>query len=307
MNPRFSGLQLGSIELFCKAAVTGSFTLAAEALGLTPAAVSRSITRLEQRLGVRLFSRTTRQVKLTEEGKLYYEQCREALQQIEEAERAITGSQAVPKGTLRISVPTTYGHYRVLPLVPLYRERYPEVDLEIDISNRNIDFVDEGYDLAIRLGNPADSGLVARKLEDATLGVFASPAYLKSAGTPATVADLDAHRCIQFVLPSTGRPLPWLFRDNGKDVEYQFRSSLQCSGDVLGCLTLARNGGGLVQMYHFIVEEDQRSGRLVEVAKESAGRSRPFSIFYPHNRHMPSRVRSFVDFLCEEIGKPKKN
>jgi DNA-binding transcriptional LysR family regulator len=181
------------------------------------------------------------------------------------------------------------------------------VDLEIDISNRNIDFVDEGYDLAIRLGNPADSGLVARKLEDATLGVFASPAYLKSAGTPATVADLDAHRCIQFVLPSTGRPLPWLFRDNGKDVEYQFRSSLQCSGDVLGCLTLARNGGGLVQMYHFIVEEDQRSGRLVEVAKESAGRSRPFSIFYPHNRHMPSRVRSFVDFLCEEIGKPKKN
>lgn len=297
-------VQMNSIELFCKAASLGSFTAAAELLGVTPAAVSRSVMRLEERLGVRLFARTTRKIKLTVDGRLYFEQCRQALNQIEEVERVITGNRQIPRGTLRISVPTTYGHFRVLPLLPLYLETHPEICIEIDVSNRNIDFVGEGFDLAIRLGNHTDSRLVARKLEDASLGVFASPEYLERTGAPITLEDLPNHRCIQFILPSTGRPMPWLFKDQGKDVEYPFDSRMRCQEDVLACVTLARHGGGLFQIYHFIVDKNEKNGELVEVLKPYSGRTRQFSILYPQNRHLSSKVRSFVDFMRNHIGTP---
>src|SRR5246127_2715888 len=149
MQRKFDDLLLGSIELFCQAAELGSFTLAANAASVTPAAVSRSVARLEERLGVRLFVRTTRQIRLTDAGRRYFEQCREALSQLADAEREVTGEQTTPAGVLRISMPTPYGHYRVLPLLPAFRERYPQVQVETHLSNRNIDFSDEGFDLAI--------------------------------------------------------------------------------------------------------------------------------------------------------------
>ncbi len=140
MQRKFDDLLLGSIELFCLAAELGSFTLAATAASVTPAAVSRSVARLEERLGVRLFVRTTRQIRLTDSGRRYFEQCRDALSQLVDAEREATGQQATPAGVLRISMPTPYGHYRVLPLLPAFRERYPDVRVETHLSNRNIDF-----------------------------------------------------------------------------------------------------------------------------------------------------------------------
>jgi DNA-binding transcriptional LysR family regulator len=140
--------QLGSIEQFCKAAELGSFTAAAEFFGVTPAAVSRSISRLEKRLGVRLFSRTTRSIKVTNEGELYWKECQLALEQIAEAERAITGAQTVPSGLLRISVSAAYGTYRLLPLMPKFTEAYPQIEIELSISDKIIDFVEEGYDWA---------------------------------------------------------------------------------------------------------------------------------------------------------------
>ena len=290
-------MQLGSIELFCRSAELGSFTAAAAAVGVTPAAVSRSVGRLEARLAVRLFVRTTRQIRLTDDGRVYYEQCQQGLQQIADAGRLLTGQQVVPVGTLRISAPTTYAHYRLFPMLPRFVAAYPKVQVEISVSNRNIDFVEEGFDLAIRLGIPQDSRLVARKLEDATLGVFASPGYLKRRGTPKSLADLKKHDCIQFVLPSTGRPLPWLFRESGEDVERTLIGSVKVLEDVLGCVNHARAGGGLVQIYHFIADDAVRRGELVEVVKRCGGRSRPFSVLYPQNRHMSARVRVFVDFL----------
>lgn len=302
--PKKCPVQVSSIELFCKAATLGSFTAAAELLGVTPAAVSRSVMRLEERLGARLFARTTRKIKLTADGRLYFKHCRQALDQIEEVERAITGNQEVPRGNLRISVPTTYGHFRVLPLLPLYLETYPEVSVEIDVSNRNIDFVEEGFDLAIRLGKPTDSRLVARKLEDASVGVFASPKYLQHAGTPTSLEDLTHHHCIQFILPSTGRPMPWIFKDQGIDIEYPFTSRVRCQEDVLACVTLAKHDGGLFQIYHFIVEKNLENAELVEVLHPYSGRTRQFSILYPQNRHLSSKVRSFVAFLLEHISQP---
>ncbi len=305
MSRDLSSIQLGSIHLFCKAAELESFTSAAEAMGVTPAAVSRSVRRIEERLGVRLFARTTRQIRLTSGGRLYYEKCREALAQIDEAESAISNHQESPAGIVRISVPTTYGHHRVLPLLPKFRALYPKITVEINISNRNIDFVEEGYDLAIRLGVPEDSRLVARKLEDATLGVFATPEYLKKRGTPKNLADLSQHECIQFVLPSTGKAMPWIFIDNGNQVDYAFDSHVRCSEDVLGCVTYARAGGGVFQIYHFITKESIKSGELVEVLLPFSGRSRVFSILYPQNRHQSTKVRAFVDFMLDELATRK--
>lgn len=307
MSRNFSAVQLGSIHLFCKAAELESFTSAAEALGVTPAAVSRSVRRIEERLGVRLFARTTRQIRLTDAGRLYYEQCRQALTQIEEAESAIAGHQLSPSGIVRISVPTTYGHYRVLPLLPKFRARYPNITVEINISNRNIDFVEEGYDLAIRLGVQQDSRLVARKLEDATLGVFATPAYLKQRGVPQDLDHLHQHECIQFVLPSTGRAMPWIFRKEGADVDFSFDSHIRCSEDVLGCVTYAKAGGGIFQIYHFIAEEAVKQGELLEILLPFGGRSRPFSILYQQNRHLSAKVRAFVDFMVEQLANRKSD
>lgn len=302
MQRQFEDLLLGSIELFCLAAELESFTVAATAAGVTPAAVSRSVARLETRLGVRLFVRTTRQIRLTDAGKRYFEQCRLALIQLADAEREATGQQTAPAGVLRISMPTPYAHYRVLPLLADFRERYPGVTIDVHLSNRNIDFADEGFDLAIRGRAPQDSGLIARKLEDAELVVVASPAYLRKASKLETPDDLVNHDCVQFELPSNGRNIPWQFNVDGEMVELMTRGGYGSSGDVLAGVTLARHGAGIFQTYRFIVEEDIADGRLKELLTPYGRCTRPFVLLYPHSRHLSSRVRSFVDFLVERLG-----
>lgn len=297
MNRQFDDLLLGSLELFCLAAEQEGFTAAAAVAGVTPAAVSRTVGRLEERLGVRLFLRTTRQIRLSEAGQAYYEQCRQALNQLVEAERQVSGQQITPSGLLRISVPTTYGHYRLLPLLPEFRARYPDIRVEVHVSNRNIDFAAEGYDLAVRVRAPADSTLVARHLEDAELVLVAAPDYLRRHGEPRTLDDLQTHECIQFELPSSGRTIPWLCRQDGQDIEMLTSGGYACSDDVLAGVTLARHGAGIFQGYRFVVEEDLRQGRLVEVLKPFGSRSRPYNLLYPKLRFAPLRVRTFVDFL----------
>jgi DNA-binding transcriptional LysR family regulator len=291
--------QLGTIAIFCKAAELGSFTAAARAMALTPAAVSRSVGRLEERLGNKLFRRTTRSMQLTDDGRLYYAQCSAALAQIDDAEKSIAGQHSQPRGTLRISVPGTYAHCRLLPWLPQFRALYPDVVLDINISTRNIDFVDEGYDIAIRQGTPPDSRLVARKLEDAAIGVYASPAYLRACGAPQTLEDLQnpaQHTLLPFVLQSTGRPMPWLFMQGGQPIELQPHSNLQISEDPLGLVTLARAGMGLVQTMGWIAATHPND--LIEVLHPFAGRTRPFYALYPQNKHLAAKVRVLVDFLC---------
>ncbi|BEP65587.1 MULTISPECIES: LysR substrate-binding domain-containing protein [unclassified Variovorax] len=300
MQRQFGDILLGSIELFCLAAESGGFTSAALAAGVTPAAVSRSISRLEKRLGLRLFVRTTRSVRLTDAGRSYFAQCQQALAQLAEAEREVMGQQVLPSGTLRISVPTTYGHHRILPLLPAFRERFPDIRLHVHLSNRNIDFVEEGYDMAVRVRAQPDSTLIARHLEDADLVVVATRKYLRKAGTPRTLDELAAHECIQFELPSSGRRISWLFKENGKDREVFADGAYSCSDDVLGGVTLAKSGAGLFQTYRFVVEKELADGSLVEVLKPFAGRSRPYTLLYPDGRHVPLRMRVFIDFLMAQ-------
>ena len=291
-----SQTQLSTIAIFCKAAELSSFTAAAHAMGLTPAAVSRGVGRLEDRLGLKLFRRTTRSMQLTDDGRLYYEQCHAALAQIDDAEKAITGQHTEPRGLLRISAPSTYAHYRLLPRLPEFRRRYPQIELDINVSNRNIDFVDEGYDVAIRQGVPPDSRLVARKLEDASVGVYAHPSYVQLHGAPRNLAALqDKHTLLPFVLPSTGKLMPWLFMQDGQPLDMAPHSSVQISQEPLSCVALARAGMGLVQTMQWIAQA--HAGELVEVLPGFAGRTRPFYLLYPQNRHLSARVRVLVDYL----------
>lgn len=302
MSRRFDDVLMGSIELFCLAAERGSFTGAATVAGLTPAAVSRSVARLEQRLGVRLFTRTTRQVRLTEAGAHYLRQCRQALNQLLEAERELTGQQLAPSGRVRISVPTSYGHHRLLPRLHEFGARYPDVEIDVQISNHNVNFYEDDFDLAIRARPPSDSALIARPLETSPLIVVATPDYLRQHGTPQTPDDLSQHECIQFVLPRSGRTVPWEFRINGEDVDLMTAGRLRVMDDILGCVTLARAGAGLYQPAELLVSDDLRSGRLVEVLQAYRGRGRHFTLIWPQNRHLPLRVRVLVDFLVNSAA-----
>lgn len=288
---------LGDVEVFIAVVEHGSFTAGAVVLSTTPSVLSRSVSRLEVRLGRQLLQRTTRRVSLTEAGRLYLEQARAAFSLLDEAGRDAQSQEGELTGRVRLSVPTTYGHYRLPPLLARFARQYPQVQVELNITNRNVDLVAEGFDLAIRLGQLPDSGLVARKLEDAALLLVASPDYLQRMGTPRTLEELQRHLCLPFVMPRTGRLAPWVFRDGGADVDWLPASSIKTSDDVLGVVSLAERGMGICQSYEFIVRERMQRGQLIEVLPQYRGRSRPFSVIYAPHRHQSAATRAMIDLL----------
>jgi DNA-binding transcriptional LysR family regulator len=300
MSRRFD--YLADVEVFITVVEKGSLSAGAVVLATTPSVVSRAISRLEARVGVQLLRRTTRRLSLTEAGLLYLEQSRAAFSLIDDAERAIRGQEGALTGRVRLSVPTTYGHYRLPALLCRFTRQYPQVRIELSVSNRNVDLVAEGYDLAIRLGPLPDSGLIGRKLEDARLCVVAAPDYLERAGTPHSVDELPAHACLPFVMPSSGRIGPWLFCEQGIDREWIPEANVQVSDDVLGTVSLAEHGMGICQTYDFIVRERIQSGRLVPLLEQSGGRSRPFSVIFPPHRQLSAASRALIDFLTREVA-----
>jgi DNA-binding transcriptional LysR family regulator len=288
---------IGDIELFHHVAEQRSFSAAARVLGLAPSAITRAIARLEMHLGVRLLIRSTRQVRLSEDGVAYLERTRTAFNMIGDAERMLMGKQVAPQGLLRISAPTTYGNYRLVPRIANFMQRYPQLQFELNFSNRNIDFVAEGFDLAIRMGELPDSNLIARSLPPESVGIYASPNYLTKHGVPKTLDDLTKHRCLPFLLPSSGRILPWLFKHDAEDIEFTPRKDISISEDPLAVLALAKQGVGLSQMLTFVVEAELKAGHLVEVLQDFSGRTRQFSLLYPQNRHLSAAVRACVEVI----------
>ncbi|WP_439892908.1 LysR family transcriptional regulator (plasmid) [Ralstonia sp. 25C] len=288
---------LGDVEAFLAVAEHGSFTAGAVALSTTPSVLSRAVTRLEARLDNQLLRRTTRRIGLTDAGRLYLEQARAAFTLLDEAEREAQGEEGELKGRVRLSVPTTYGHYRLPPLLARFAQSHPSVRVELNITNRNVDLVAEGFDLAIRLGHLPDSGLVARKLEDAALCLVASPDYLQRSGWPKRLDDLHQHICLPFVMPSTGRMVPWVFKEEERDVEWLPPSTIQVSGDVLGVVSLAAQGVGICQSYDFIVRRQLEQGSLVELLPALRGRTRPFSVVYAPHRRQSAATRALIDVL----------
>jgi DNA-binding transcriptional LysR family regulator len=293
--------------LFRSVVVNGNYTRAARQLGVTPAAVSKAVAKQEALLGVQLLRRTTRSMKPTESGARYYEKCCQALALLEAAEQSLAAEHRQPSGQVRISVPTTYGHYRVLPWLPSFLRAFPRIRVEVGVSNENVDFVADGFDLAVRMGQGRDSALLARKLEDAELGVFASPEYIATYGQPSEPGALAQHRCITFTRPSTGRPLPWVFLGaKAKLLELHPRDALCCSGDVLGCVTLARNGAGLVQAYRYVVADDVRHGRLLEVLQPYSGRTSRFSLLRSAHQAQSRAAQPLADELVLHCATPRR-
>lgn len=289
---------LGDVEALLEVVERGSISAAAVALATTPSVVSRAISRLEARLGVQLLRRTTRRLSLTDSGREYVEQARAAFEQIATAERAL-GGQGEVQGRVRLSAPTTYGHHRLPAMLAAFSLRYPKVQVELGVANRNVDLVAEGYDLAIRLGALPDSSLVARQLEEAPLCLVAAPAYLARAGTPRSLADLAEHNCLPFLMPSNGRPGIWQFRQGGQEQTFSPRGNPVVADDVLGCISLAEQGMGIFQTYEFIVAERLRQGRLVRLLEAFEGARRPFSIIYPPHRQLSAASRVLIDFLVQ--------
>lgn len=300
MSRRFD--YLADVEVFITVVEKGSLSAGAVFLATTPSVVSRAVSRLEARLGVQLLRRTTRRLSLTEAGLLYLEQSRAAFSLIDDAERTIQGQEGELTGRVRLSVPTTYGHYRLPAVLCRFNRQYPQVRIELSISNRNVDLVAEGFDLAIRLGQLPDSGLIRRKLEDARLCLVAAPDYLQRAGIPGSVDELATHACLPFVMPSSGRIGPWLFCEQGVDREWLPEANIQVSDDVLGIVSLAEQGMGVCQSYDFIVRERIQNGRLVALLEQSGGRSRPFSVIYSPHRQLSAAARALIDFLTREVA-----
>ncbi|MDO2430825.1 LysR family transcriptional regulator [Enterobacter bugandensis] len=291
---------LGDVEVFITVVEHGSFTAAAVALSTTPSVLSRAVSRLEVRLGRQLLQRTTRRVGLTEAGRIYLEQARSAFSLLDEAKRDGRGQEGDLTGRVRISVPTTFGHYCLPPLLARFSQQYPRVKVELNITNRNVDLIAEGFDLAIRLGQMPDSGFVARKLQDAALLLVASPAYLQRMGMPQTLDELQQHMCLPFIMPRTGRIAPWVFRVGERDVDWLPASTIETSDDVLGVVSLAECGMGICQSYEFIVRERILRGQLVEVLPQLRGRSRPFSLIYAPHRRQSAATRAMIDLLTTE-------
>ncbi|RZL58033.1 MAG: LysR family transcriptional regulator [Variovorax sp.] len=279
---------------FVRAADARSFTVAAEQLGLSRSTVGKRIARLEARLGVRLLQRTTRSVTPTDEGLVFYRQCVEILQALEAAEASMTARATVPAGRLRIDVPVSLGRLQILPVVQAYMRRWPLVSVNISFNDRYVDLIEEGIDVAVRVGHRVDSGLVSRTIAPHRLVTCASPAYLARHGVPATPDDLAGHNCLAF--EHGGRTAEWRFQVDG--VQRAVRVGGNFTSTQAEALRDATTAGlGIGQLATFLLSDELRSGRLVPVLAAHAVDGEPLSIVYPVRKLLPPRVKAFVDLL----------
>jgi len=290
------GGKLDAIEMFCKAAEASSFSAAAAATGRTPSAVSKAVRRLEDQLGVRLFDRTTRAVRLTSEGADYYATCRDALEKIEGAEVGLAHSRDRPRGTLTVSMPPSFGIVDLVPRLHAYLARHSrDIKVRARLTNSVSAFVRDEVDIAIRIGEIHDSRVVALRLFESRAKVVASPAYLARRGIPVRPEDLLAHDCIDLVLPDTSRPVPWEFKRGNRKLKIAVTSALSLDHP-LAVVSAAVTGCGLARLLDFSVAQEIAAGRLVEVLAAFGSAPVPVSIVYPDRRHVSAKVRSFVDF-----------
>lgn len=292
--------RLDSMEAFVAVAEHHSFSEAARRLNLSKSVISRQVSALEAQLGARLFHRTTRSLSLTEVGQAYYDRCSHILADIEEANLSVSSLQQAPRGRLRVNAPMSFSVLHLAPLLPVFLERYPQIDLDIAMNDRVINLIDEGFDLAVRIGKLVDSSLIARHLAPARIVLCASPDYIRRHGSPATPDDLAGHACLSY--SNMTSPDEWVFlRPDGQRKMVQVKSRLRANnGDTLREAALA--GAGLVILPSFIVGRDLQAGGLVSLLASYLPQETGIYAVYPHNRHLSPKVRAFVDFLAERFG-----
>ncbi len=289
------------IETFVEVVARGSLSAAARAEGIAPAMIGRRLDALESRLGVKLLQRTTRRLALTDEGAAFLEDCQRILAELEEAESAASERSVRASGHLLVSAPAGFGRQHVAPLLPSFLAEHRELTVNLNLTDRLVDVVGEGVDVAIRIASLNDSSLVGAKLADNHRVVVGTPAYLKRHGTPRTLADLARHNCL--AISSEGSQRGWTFLDKGKPVTLKVAGNMECNdGAVLHAWSLA--GKGLAWRSMWEVGTQIASGELCTVLDEYAAPGNDIHAVFAQRRHLPLRIRSFVDFLRRSYAQP---
>lgn len=284
---------------FVQAAEQLSFVAAGRMLGLSASAIGKNIAKLEDNVGARLFYRTTRSISLTEEGAIFYERCRRILDDLRDAEAMLSETTRSPRGRLRISVPTI-GYHFLLPVVPAFRQRYPDIELDIDFNDRIIDITEEGVDAVIRSGPLTDSSLIARRLGSFRFVLCAAPAYLKRYGTPQTPRDLEKHDCLRFRFPTSGKLQTWQFTNADGADPFCKPSPLTCN-NMEALHGAAISGLGIAYMPDFLAKEAVEAGHLRTILDAYSADPGQFSILWASHRLVSPRLRAFVDHVAETL------
>lgn len=290
--------RLAAINVFVQVAQTRSLVDAGRTLGISASAVGKSVVRLEQQLGVRLFHRSTRSVALTPEGMLFLERAKRILEEFEQASAEVRQNATSSRGLLRVSLPTVGDMFA--PLVSAFRAQNPDVELDLEFTNRPVDLIEEGFDLVIRTGQLADTRLMTRHLASFGMCVVAAPAYLREHGEPAEPRDLADHRLIRMRMPQTGRFQPWIF-DTASNLVDAVRPIIVCN-DLATILSLSRAGHGIAYVPDFSVARHSADETLVCLLKERVAGQEAFQALWPSGRLVTPKVRAFVDFARAHLN-----
>lgn len=293
--------RLFCMKVFVRVVEHGAFVRAADALGVSRATVTDAVSQLEKHLGVRLINRTTRRLSVTDEGQTHYANCVRLLDDIEEAEEALSGSRLRPHGRLRVSVPQSFINSVFYPGLARFMQLYSELEVEIVFTDRAVNLIEEGVDCAIRgVEIPADSGLVAIELTPTRWLTCASSAYLAEHGTPLVVDDLERHNCIRFISPSTGRARDWLFLVEGAPVTIEPAGNLRLTS-FDAAVHVALSGAGIAQVPDGLACRPVLDGRLQPLLTDCAAMAPPLVLVYPGNRYLTAKVRAFKEFFANEF------
>lgn len=291
--------QFNAMKLYCRIVETGQLSLAADDLNLSKGAVSKQLAKLEAHLGGRLLNRTTRRLTPTEAGLAYYERAKQILESVEEAECVVSGLSAEPRGTLKINAPMSFGARYLGKLLARYQQQYPQVDINIDLHDRQVDVVEEGYDLVLRIAALADSSLIARKLAPCRIVLCASPAYLKKHGEPKTPDELKDHQCLLYSYDESVKQ--WRFENaQGEKRTVPVSGPLLSNNGDLMCDAMV-NGMGISWLPTFIANNALVAGQANIILPEWQPKPTDISLLYPSSKHLSAKVRAFVDLAVEHF------
>lgn len=290
--------KLSAFDAFVQSAETGSFVAAGRKLGLSASAVGKAVVRLEQRLDVRLFHRNTRNMTLTEEGRLFLERCRRIFEEVEAAEAELARSNRTPRGRLRVSLPLV--GMLLTPVMAKFMRAWPEVQLDLDFTDRLVDVVDEGFDAVIRTGQPSDSRLMSRNVGRFKLKIVASPDYLARCGAPEAPDDLAQHQCLHQRSPSTGKIRPWPFTRGERQGKIVLPERMSATA-VDPLIALAIEGLGIACLPPFAIRDAIADGALVSILDEWVEETDQFNVLWPASRQITPKLRAFIDFMAEHL------
>ncbi|WP_397453631.1 LysR family transcriptional regulator [Pseudomonas sp. NA-150] len=290
---------VSSFNVFIQVAETRSFVAAGRLLGVTASAVGKRINALEERLGVRLFHRSTRSVTLTAEGVMFLSRSRRILEEIEAAEQELSQTNQTPKGRLRLSLPLVGEPF--LSVIAEFKKAYSEVDIDLEFTDRRVDVIEEGFDAVIRSGEVQDSRLASRCLGTYRMMLVGSPDYFSKCPKPESFSDLKLHSCLHFRYPNTGKLQVWPLPYEQLEPEFELSSAVVCN-NLDARISFALKGLGIAYLPDFAISEHLESGQLINVLPDCSSKEEPFRIMWPSGKYFAPKLRSFIDFLCEHLS-----